>query len=836
MKSLKRREFIKTTTMASIALSAIPFTGCSLSDKEKEISLNQTLLLKGFDNEQEENPCIVTDGSGLMWMYSLRRISYPENAEFVSSFHFDGKNWAETDPVTKSSGQYETPVAACATNGKPVVAWTEIEGDNWNINVAIGQTKGFKNPYTLPVKSGKSINPVLIAPSKNRNWIAWENLHKGKFTIYISKSENSQWSQPIIIDKGKNSCFDPSIAEAKNGDLYVAYGLTDGFHQNIEMSIIDGENLKVKEFIPIAVGGGLIDRVNINSRPALNFDAQDNLWISYENNRNNSRMEDGDNYTGDRCCAILSYQNGKIVEVNKLGKWLFDGKNDHKPTFIKDLQGNLYLATHCGGNFDDPYWTYRISWLDPENGWQKPVTLLETKVKGMLIAPAIAFDENGKFWFSTCLEKTFKSEVTDNEKTATRKRLTELKVFEFSAPELSEKYRSIDFKETQIKEYLPDEKTISTFSGHPKMERCKMDIKGETYTLLYGNLHEHSNSSHCWPAGTDGTLHDDYRFGMFSEGYDFIGITDHASSTTELYWRKSIRFADFYNESEKFVAIPSIEWTLQSDPNLDDIQHGAGHYNIIFASSEDARKYIRNKYEIYCPHTPESNISPALWEMLEKKDINCITIPHHSADKVHLMDWNVNNPKYVPMVEIFQCRGNNEYPGCPREKNISRHVSTHHKHAFIDYALKTKKYKMGFIASGDHNNMGVGVAALWVKEVSREGILEALRSRCTFATTGDKMVVSLKVNGAISGSTCYTDEVPKMEIEVKGQYPLEKIEILRNSKVIQEFKTDKETLAFEQVFSDHNYLDEDDILYYYIRVTQKNKALAWSSPIWVERA
>lgn len=832
---MERRKFVKITTAASIAFSAMPMVGCSVKQKKRTLSLNQTLLLKGFDDEQEETPSLVTDGSDQMWMYGLRRISYPENAELISAFHFDGKDWIEINSVTKTSGQYETPIAACAIGGKPVVAWTEIEGDDWKINAVIGKANDFDDPYTFPVKSGRSINPVLISPDINRNWIAWENLHNGKFTIHISKYESGKWSEPIIINKGKNSCFNPSIAEAKNGVLYIAYGLTDGFHQNIEMTILDVKTLKIKETIPVAKGGGHEDRVNINSRPALAFDSQENLWISYESNRNVSRMEDGDNYTGDRCCTILSYQNSKIVEINNTGKYLFNDKNDHKPTFIKDNQGRLFLATHCGGNFDDPYWTYRISWLDPQNGWKQPVTFLETAVKGMLISPAMAFDKNGNFWFSTCLEKTFKNEGPVNGEEATRSRLTELKVFQFSAPELSDKYNPIDFRETQTEEYCPDEQTISQFSGHPKMERLQMTVDSETYTLLYGNLHEHTNSSHCWPAGTDGTLHDDYRFGMFSEGYDFIGITDHAASTTELYWRQSIRMADFYNESEKFVAIPAIEWTLQSDPKLDDIQHGAGHYNIVFATSKDARKYIRNKHEIYCPHTPESSISPMLWRMLEEKKIDCITIPHHPADEIHLMDWNVTNSKYVPMVEIFQCRGNNEYPGCPREKNISRHTSTHHKHAFIDYALKTKKYKMGFIASGDHNNMGVGVAALWVKEVSRAGILEALRSRRTFATTGDKMVVTFNVNGALSGTTCFTNKVPEMAIEVKGQYPLQKIEILRNSKVIHQFDIDKETLDFTQTFSDHDYQDVEEVLYYYVRVTQKNKALAWSSPVWIER-
>lgn len=62
-----------------------------------------------------------------------------------------------------------------------------------------------------------------------------------------------------------------------------------------------------------------------------------------------------------------------------------------------------------------------------------------------------------------------------------------------------------------------------------------MTVEGETYALMSGNLHEHSNSSYCRPAGTDGTLHDYYGFGMFSESYDFVGMTDHAGSTSKIH-------------------------------------------------------------------------------------------------------------------------------------------------------------------------------------------------------------------------------------------------------------------------------------------------------------
>jgi hypothetical protein len=447
----------------------------------------------------------------------------------------------------------------------------------------------------------------------------------------------------------------------------------------------------------------------------------------------------------------------------------------------------------------------------------------------------LTFDTNDNFWFSTNNEKFFDGEEMIGNDDPTQSRLSELNLVHFTAPELSLKFKTINFVETKVKEYTPDEKTIGALSGHPKMDRRTRIIDGEKYTLIYGNLHEHSNSSNCWPAGNDGSLHEDYRFGMFSEGYDFFGMTDHAGSTSEIHWRKNLRLADFYNESEKFVAIPAVEWTLQSDPDLDDIQHGAGHYNIIFASTEDAEKYIRNKHEIYCPRTPESYIAPSLWKMLDEKEIRCITIPHHTADKVHPLDWNVTDHRYVTTVEIFQCRGNNEYPGCPREKNLSRHTPTHHKRAYIDYALKEKKYKIGFIASGDHNNMGIGVAALWVKEISREGILEALQNRRTFATTGDKMFIDLQVNDFPMGSVIRIKKLPELTLEVLAQYPLEKIEILRNSQVIHKFDIDDDVLEFKQRYSDPSYKNEVHVLYYYVRATQKNKAIAWSSPLWVER-
>ena len=116
--------------------------------------------------------------------------------------------------------------------------------------------------------------------------------------------------------------------------------------------------------------------------------------------------------------------------------------------------------------------------------------------------------------------------------------------------------------------------------------------------------------------------------------------------------------------------------------------------------------------------------------------------------------------------------------------NESREHPTTDDKAFVDHALRDKQFRLGFIASGDHNNIGTGIACLWVKEVSRKGILEALRARRTFATTGEKILVDLRVNGVWGGEATPADGPPKISFRVEAIGSIASIDILRNSRVV----------------------------------------------------
>jgi len=824
---MKRREFVRNISLTSLAISAGALDSFGANSfSSSSFLLRDTFSLNGFDDEQEEYPRLVTNGKGESWMFSLRRLPFPQNKEVIASYKLVNGNWQESASASIKEGQYENPTAVCLPGGEPIVAWNRISNGKWDVQLTQYKNSNPSKPISFSAPKGRAVNPKLVAGENGNVWLVWENYYHAKFSIYLSKYQNGDWTTPKQMTPDNKVCFDPALAEGKDGKVYLAYGTTDGFHQNIEMLIFKSNSIKPGKIVPVAIGGGLKNRVNLNTKPALAFDKNNRLWISWENNRNTSRLDDGDNFTGDRCCSMICYSDGKLLE-SASGKWLFDNKNDHLPTFVTDSKNNLYAFTRCGGDFaGNPFWSFRVSSLHP-GGWSKPEIILSTKQKGQTSLPAVIFNNKNEFWLAWRLEQFGKSEE------GIKIKKTRINLSNFSFPEIKHVTEKIELKPTLVEEYHPE--TITTnVGGRHRIERKKMVYNGEEYTLLLGDLHEHSEGSYCWPAGADGILHDDYRYGLYSEGYDFVGMTDHTNSMDEAFWRKNLRIADFYNEEGYYIAIPSAEWTLSPKRGYQTIPSGVGHRNVIFASTKEAEKFIRNGNEIFSEFSPECDSSPKLWKLIRQKNIDCVAIPHHVTDEVHPTDWDVRDEKIEPIVELFQCRGNAEYRGCPRENNLARHRTTHWDKTFVDYALREKGYKLGFIGSGDHNSMGVGLAALWVKEVSRKGIIEALRARRTFGTTGDKMFVEFKVNNVLMGETVKLKGTPEMSIYAEGQKQLKKIELLRNSRVVKSWEPENGDEPFSTKYADKDFEKEKGVLYYYVRATQTDNHLAWSSPVFIE--
>lgn len=824
---MKRREFVRNITLATAGLTtAGKMNALHGSYLPADIEITDSFSLNGFADEKEEYPNLISNGKGENWLFSLRRLPYPQNAEVIAGYKMKGGEWTDFGTASLQPGQYENPTAVCLPGKEPVVAWNRIIEGKWDIQLTHFSDNNPQLPLHFNSRNGQAVNPKLFTGEKDTIWLVWENYFQRKIAVFAAYFKNGRWSDPVRMTPVESVCFDPALAEGKDGKLYLAYGTKEGFHQNIEMLVFDAASLKREMLVPVAIGGGLENRVNLNTKPAIAFDRKNRLWISWENNRNTHRFDDGDNYTGDRCCSMVCYADGKIMEPES-GKWLFNGGNDHLPVFNKNANGDLFVFTRCGGDFKKSNnWKFRYSKLGYE-GWTEPKVFLNTDQKGQTSVPAVVFEDSNIFWLGWRNEKLKPSEAGN------RVKEDRIELSRFKVSDYHEKLGEIKLVSSVVEEHHPAE--IKTrIGGRHRVARRKMVYRGEEYTLILGDLHEHTEGSYCWPAGADGTLHEEYRYGLYSEGYDFVGITDHTNAMDEPYWRKNLRIADLYNEDGFFIAIPAAEWTLSPERGYDTIPIGVGHRNVIFSSTSEARKFIRNTNEIYSEFSPECNSSPKLWSLIRKKNIDCVAIPHHVTSGSHPCSWEVRDEEIEPVVELFQCRGNAEYRGCPRENNVDRHHTTHRDEAFVDYALREKGYHIGFIGSGEHNNMGVGLAALWVKEVSRKGILEALRARRCFGTTGDKIFIDFKVNEALMGERIKTHTSPVIQIKTQGQKTIAKIELLRNSRVIKSWEPENGDETLFVTYVDENYQMEQKVLYYYVRVTQNDEHLAWSSPVFID--
>ena len=139
---------------------------------------------------------------------------------------------------------------------------------------------------------------------------------------------------------------------------------------------------------------------------------------------------------------------------------------------------------------------------------------------------------------------------------------------------------------------------------------------------------------------------------------------------------------------------------------------------------------------------------------------------------------------------------------------------------------------IGVIASPDHSG-GAGKAGVWAEELTRDGIINALRARHTFGTSGAKMALFVKSGDAIMGDKVkHPQGYVNINVKASSMRDIKELIIFRNNKPVHRLEPSKKEVELE--WTDHQSTDAE-ILWYYVRIQAIDDELAWSSPIWFER-
>ncbi len=208
------------------------------------------------------------------------------------------------------------------------------------------------------------------------------------------------------------------------------------------------------------------------------------------------------------------------------------------------------------------------------------------------------------------------------------------------------------------------------------------------------------------------------------------------------------------------------------------------------------------------------------------------------------------------LLEIYSCWGNRELWGGRRpDIRLDRHPDR------TVQAVLAQGIIAGFSA-GSNSRFGLagdarraeagrgypgGLTAVYAPSLTQNALFTALRQRRCYVTTGPRIALQVLVNGHEMGTQVDVgpedgDVLRERHImaKVHGTAEVDRIEIVRNNVDVCTFRGDAEDVTFE--WTDQQELSRIALprplrggaltCYYFVRVTQSDGEMAWSSPVW----
>ncbi len=320
----------------------------------------------------------------------------------------------------------------------------------------------------------------------------------------------------------------------------------------------------------------------------------------------------------------------------------------------------------------------------------------------------------------------------------------------------------------------------------------------------FGDLQQHS-------AHSDGVGCADevYRRARYQYGDDFVALTDHESflgkRTSPGEWEYLQEVADEHDAPGDFASILAYEWTGKRYP-------GPGHKCV------------------YLPHRGVPIVSRD--EKPSGRDAvraiaaqGAICAPHHIGWTG--CDEDGHEPLGQPVWEICSCHGCYEHADHPLG---ARGELTDQ----LVLPMLMKGHRFGFTGSSDSHGLlwhhgesrkrdpyRTGLTAVQCERLDRASVFAAIKKRRCYATSGAKILLDASANGQPMGSELPL-QAATVQARVIGESAIAKLEAISDRGLCAEAAGDGKLARLQ--------FDVVGLRFLYIRATQEDGEMAWSSP------
>ncbi len=765
----------------------------------------ERLALLSSPEREDEFPAIGCAADGRLW---LVWISYDGEKDEVLVSRQDEQRWSSPTRLSRDAGDCWRPAVERDGSGHLWATWTQNSGGNWDVWASYLAQDSWCKPLRLTNNSGSDICQQLAADSRGRIWMVWQSVVEGNYEILVARVTPDGLQDVQNVSRHTASDWEPAIAADGQGRMFIAWdSYRNGSYDILVSRLVAG---KLTE--PVAVA----DSPDYEAHASLAVDRQGRLWVAWDNGGPNWGLH-GKNLKRlhsqrsvhvrcldstqllapkEKLAAVLTGEMARFCELPKLrvddsGRlWLFVRHLEDltRPGFRKvgkrkrryQSRGiwNPYALCYAGGT------------------WSKPAKLPVSNGRNCM-RTATCLDGSGQVWVAWAEDgrKPTRAEEPINHNV--------------HAAQLS-----LPAEETVTLPVVGIEQAVGAKpqAASPR-NRYEITVAGVTYLLLYGDTHRHTDISRCG-MNYDGSLMDTYRYAIDAAGLDFLAISDHDQDLLkhrysregqgplqDYAWWRSQKYCDLFTIKGKFLPIYGYE-------HGGSYRRRGGHKNVL---------YPQRGMPCYEQDSPEE-----LFHVLE--GTGAVVIPHQLADGGSATDWAKWNPDFERVAEIFQIRGSYEFFGAPLQAPIER------KGNYLRDALGGG-VQIGVIASSDHGLVHGAYAGVYAKEMTRSGVLEALRARRSFGAT-ETMVLDFRLGEKLLGEEVEIDGPPTFQVVARGTEPLKLVQIVRDGKAVYSSRSDETSCRLK--YTDMQLSPGADATYY-LRCQQENNRWAWSSALWVHR-
>lgn len=361
------------------------------------------------------------------------------------------------------------------------------------------------------------------------------------------------------------------------------------------------------------------------------------------------------------------------------------------------------------------------------------------------------------------------------------------------------------------------------------------DSDYNNYQIYWWGRHVHTSFSH------DGSQTPTWAYNYAQEDWqlDVFSLSDHCQSVENNWTYQRDLPAQYSNNY--FVALNGYEYGRNS---ID------GHRNIIFKNSTNTTVYCSVKYN----NDPAIIAGYDVWNLSDMYYNDDVFLTyHHTLDSIPVQGFrwqnnsNAGERRLHKMIEVYGWHGSSEYRDNPY---LIHGASSKQLDPSYESSMREglqKGYRLGIVAGTDNHfggGYGItgtrffypynGITAIYAKNLTVDGIWDALKNRRTYGTTNARAIIEFKTsNGYMMGSRTFMRNIT-LSVRVVGTGTIDTIVIMRNG--TDQVYTYSGT-SFDERFNwtDTNVSNRSLYSYYLWFNQTDGVTYGWASPIWITK-